>query len=791
MTLASAPCPPAASVPPPPRVSRTPLARLLALFVGALALTSGARAQAPLTLVDDNTRVASVGFDFEDGQTLLVEDLLLQIATTAPPSGIGALVGRLLGGSGDEGVYPFNPVELARDVVRLTRYYEANGFPLAEVDYDVALDTASNTVDVTFLIEEGPPLLIDEVAFAGPGQAPVPGLLAPEIRDEWVEFAERVALRSGTRLDDAGRIRLRTQTVGWLRNRGYAFADAGAEAFPDSTGLRADVRVKVNVGLRATIDTIRVEGATSLDEDILLRELPFQSGDLFDASGLAEGQREIFGLGLFELALVDVADGQARGDTTVNVTVRVRRGPTIVLNGFAGYFSEGGATVRSQFSHRNAFEGARTLALGIEARTGIGGLDGQSVSGGPVRDYRASVTFRQPYVLDRRLSYSLQPSVRRRDDEIEQSDQAEVSNTLLFTQSQLRTAALSLTGRYRDLSRGQGLRVVDGNLFGPLGVSAIPTALTATTGVLGLDVTWGTLDDPLRPRSGFVLRPSASFAGGDVSYGRGRLAATALRPVGERAGLVARVTAGTIGPVGGTDADDTADYVLLRDQLFYGGGTADVRGWGATRLGPKTISITPPTATAEAVDPLDVTSPGDVNYIGIGGRAKVSASVQLNLPLPLGPQWGAHVFVDGGSVFAPSNVPTEALLRATGAPADSTLADLIEGEGGFRFASGAGIQYLTPVGFVSFGLGVKLNPSYFDLRQAARVYCGDSIYADPPFDATVPLCFGGAEVDDPDSGAAVGYVDALLRGTDFAPDDIAARQLFGRIQFYISIGQTF
>ncbi|MEM7787789.1 MAG: BamA/TamA family outer membrane protein [Bacteroidota bacterium] len=774
-------------------MSRRPPFRLLAAaaLAAALAAASGARAQAPLTRVDDDTRVASVDFAFEGTETLLVEDLLLEVATAAPPSGIGALVAGLLGGGGDDGVYPFSPVELARDAVRLTRHYEANGFPFAEVGYEVELDTADNAVDVTFLIEEGPPRLLEEVTFAGPGQADVATVLAPEIRDAWRTFVARIGLRSGTRLDDAGRLGLRTQTVGWLRNRGYAFADAGAEAFADETGLRADVRVKVNVGPRATVDTIRVEGAVSLDEAVVRRELPFESGDLFDASGLAEGQREIFGLGLFELALVDVAEGQARSDTTINVAVRVRRGPSRVLNGFAGYFSEGGITLRGQFSHRNAFGGARTLALGTEARTGIGDVGSASVNGGPIRDYRASVTFRQPYVLDRRLSYTLQPSVRDREDEIEQSLQYEVANTLLFTQSQLRTLSLSLVGRFRDLGRGQGLRIVDGNLLDD--EAGLPTALTAATGAIGLDATWGRLDDPLRAREGFVLRPSATVAAGDVTFGRGRISATALRPIGGRSGLVARVTAGAIGPLGATDADAADDYVLLRDQLFYAGGTADVRGWAGTRLGPKTISVTPPTEGDEVFDPTDVTSRGDVNYVGIGGRAKVSASVQLNLPLPLGPQWGAQVFVDAGQVFAPSNVPSETLLRATGAPADSALADLIDGEGGLRIGTGAGIQYLSPVGFISFGLGVKVNPSYFDLRSAARVYCGDSILADEP------SCGDSTEADD---GGVIGYLDARQNGSDFSPDLIPEREpfggllsflnvLFGRGQLYISIGQTF
>ncbi len=766
-----------------------PLARLAA-SLAVLLVAVGVRAQAPLTLVNDETTVSALTFEFEDTQTLLIEDLQLQIATKAPDPGIVAgLIRRI---AGDPNVYPFDPIELARDVVRLRRYYEENGFPRADVDYEVDLDTASNTVDVTFLIDQGPPLLIDEVAFAGPGQVDVATLLAPEIRDEWAEYTRQIRLRSGQRLARSARLRLQTETTSWLRNRGYAFANSSAESFPDSTGLMADVRVKVNVGPRATFGRIRVLSADTTDavrgvpgiaDGVILRELPFESGDLFDASALAEGQQEIFSLGIFQLAVVDVDPGQARSDTTIDVTVRVRRGPTRVLNAFGGYFSDGGLTVRGQASHLNFFGAARRLSLGLEWRTGIGGVGGRSVSGGPIRDLRATLTFRQPYVLDRRLSYTFQPSVRDRDDEIEQSLQAEVANTLLFTQGQLRTAALSLTGRYRDLSRGQqGVRFLDGGFFELQPEPTIPSSLTATTGVLGADMTWGRLDDPLQPRAGYVLRPSLSAAGGDVSYARARLAATVLRPVGETLGLAARATVGTLVPLGGTSADQTVDYVLLRDQLFYAGGTTDVRGWAAARLGPKTLAVTPPVSATEISDPVAITSPGDVNYVGVGGRLKASASLQLNLPLPIGPKWGASVFLDGGQVWSPSTVPSQTLLRQTGAPADSTLADLVDGEGGLRFASGAGIQYLTPVGFISFGLGVKLNPSYFDLHQAARVYCGDSIYADDP------TCFSGAV---PSEGEALGYLDARLNGTDFDPDEIRSQPILGRIQLYISIGQTF
>ena len=782
---------------------RPPLARLPLLALALLALAGPLRAQAPLTLVDDETTVASVGFAFADSQTLLEQNLELQIATTAPPSSGPFGVFGLLGGP-DDALYPFDPIEAAKDVVRLTRYYNDSGFPLAEVEYDVVLDTTENAVDVTFVIAEGPPLLVGDVTFAGPGQSDVRSVLPPEVRAEWDAFVEAPVVQTGDRLDQFALAQLQSQTISWLRNRGFAWADAGAEQFPDSTGLRADIRVKANVGPRARVSAIRVEGDSSLARDVITRELPFSEGDLFDASALVEGQQEVFGLGLFTLALVDVAPDAVRGDTTVPVVVRVRRGPSRILQAFTGYFSEGGVTLRASATHRNAFGGARQLGVNAEWRTGylagfLGG-GGQSVTGGPIRDLRVAVPFRQPYVFDRRLSYTLQPSYRDRDDEIESSLQYEVANTLLFTQAPLQTAALSLTARTRDLSRGLGIRLLDAGQFALPPGPFLPDTLRATTGVLGLDVVWGRLDDPLQPTEGYVVRPSASAALGDVGYGRARVSGTATVPVrGRRASVVARLTVGGLLPFS-ADPDSLADYVLFRDQLFYAGGTNDVRGWSGARLGPKTFSVTPPVDTPGVVpDPSLITSPRDVNYVGVGGRHKASASLQLNLPLDaLGPQWGWNVFADAGFVGGASDVPAQDLLRAGRAAADSTLADVLEGEGGLRVGVGLGIQYLTPVGFVAVAAGFKVNPSYLDLREPARVYCGDSIYS--PAEGQDPVCFGGPEIDDPGSGAARGYVDARLNGSDFDPDAIPVRSVVGvgfldavlrRLQPHIAIGQTF
>jgi len=731
-----------------------PLAAL-ACLLAALAGAAGARAQDPLSLVDRETQVRSLRFVETDGAALDEGQLELQVATRAPGF-VERLRSRLLGGGG---VYPLLPIEVARDAVRLQRYYVRNGFPRAETDYAVEFDSSANRASVTFTITHGPPLVIGDVTFGAGGRRTALDVLPPDVHAEWATFTQRIALRGGDRLDEFGLVDLQNQTLGWLRARGWAFADVGVERFVDETGLRADVRLKLTPGVRARYDAITVEGLDGLPERLVTRELPFESGDRFDARELTEGQREIFGLGLFQLALVDLAPEQPR-DSTVDVSVRLRRGPTRVLTGFGGYFSDGGVTLRGQATHRNAFGGARQATLSLEARTGLFGAEGQSVTGGPVRDLLASLSVRQPYVFDRRVSLTVQPSLRDRSDEIEDSRVAELSSTLLYQRSALRTLSLTALGRYRDLSSGQSLRLLDP------GGALDADSLTAVAGGLGLDGTWGTLDNPLTPRRGWVVRPGLSGSAGDLTFGRARASGTLLMPFGRRSGVVARASVGAL--VGRTDTP--RDYLLARDRLFFAGGTGDVRGWGTARLGPKTLSIYP-----DADGRLS--GPGDVVYVGIGGRAKASASLQVNLPLPLGPQWGANVFVDAGGVWQPDPVPTADLLRSTGNVTDASLADVLDREGGLRVGTGAGIQYLSPVGFVSLALGVKVNPSALDLRAPGAVLCGNDFEAGG-------TCTGG-------------YVGARLAGVPFNIDTVEPETTFwgrlqtGRLQFHLSIGQTF
>jgi len=234
---------------------------------------------------------------------------------------------------------------------------------------------------------------------------------------------------------------------------------------------------------------------------------------------------------------------------------------------------------------------------------------------------------------------------------------------------------------------------------------------------------------------------------------------------------------------GDTSLEDPVTYVLLRDQYFYGGGATDVRGWAVTLLGPKVINFRVEDLEDSQGEFLrrDTTVTG---YAGIGSSSKIFGSVQLNLPFPLGPQWGANIFLDGGIVPASAEFDLDQTFGAS--PATENLEQILREEGGLRLASGVGIQYLTPIGFVGVALGIKLNPSYFDLRNAEQIFCGpDDARGAVPGESAALYCDAG-------------FAEAARNGQDFDFDSVEPSKGFfslipqaRRLQPQITFGQSF
>lgn len=675
---------------------------LLGLF-GAVAAPLGA--QDPLTTITPATEVRSIKFDFEETSTLDEADLRAQLATTARSKFYKVL--KLLSwlpAVPDVVTTPFEPLALQRDVARLRQFYQRNGFPGATVHYLVRYDAEPNVVDITFVVREGPPLVLASLDFQG--SDPGPPALAAELAADWNRYVEWQRLRIDRWTEDQQRS-LADSTTRWLRDRGYPFGMATTRLTVDSTASRAAVTVVVDPGRRRRLGTVTVAGNRAVATGDLRRQLPVESGEWYSAARLEQGRQQLMQFDVIRLALIQVSRDSRAPDSVVNVALQVSENDPRLIRAELGLSSASGIGGQADWTHRSFLSGLRTLTVGVSAQTGVVALET------PARqEYRLAISVFEPYVGDRRLSLGVGPFGEYRDDTRDRSWRAGLQGSLVFATSPLRSIALGYTvARRRILDFGFG--DIDPSLYLPLlglatadQVGELRTTLDHS--LLTLGASWGRLDRFANPRKGFVVRPKLELTTpflNTVEYALVEVGATAFLPLRGAMGATLRASAGRIYPFGrglpAAGRSPIAALLNLHDATFTAGGTRDVRGWGADLLGPKLPKVEPSFVDST----LDFAAQ---QYAPVGGLARVLASAQLNVPLPgFAGKLHSFAFLDGARVWTPD--------------ARFAIADRVLAQDRFFVGTGAGVGYETLVGAVEVAVGYKLNPSALDVRDPGAV----------------------------------------------------------------------
>ena len=303
---------------------------------------------------------------------------------------------------------------------------------------------------------------------------------------------------------------LEDRTRIWLQNHGYATAQVRATRQVDSNSV--DVTLRVEPGPRRRIGSLSVEGNASVSDHVVLRELPFRTGQWFSASGLTDGRTQLQQIDLFRQARVSVDVGSPL-DSTVAVQVQILETTPRLSLAELGYISEGaGLSGRVQWNHPNFTGGARSLTTSLEIQSGAG-----AVASEEEKLLRGSVTLNQPYVTRPRLSLAVGPFAEYRDDLQDRSFDVGISTALLY---RLRGfSSLALEWRFSgshiyEYRFGSG---ADGTIsFSKLLAVQFPALIDS----LGRDVrrssialsgSFSKLDNLANPRRGWSLRPRAEI----------------------------------------------------------------------------------------------------------------------------------------------------------------------------------------------------------------------------------------------------------------------------------------
>jgi outer membrane protein insertion porin family/translocation and assembly module TamA len=543
----------------------------------------------------------------------------------------------------------FNRAAFEADLKRIHAYYADHGYPSARVStFDVKLDESQKKARITIVVEEGAPVVVDEVRWWG-FEALTPRQSARVTRS--------FPLTKGSVLDRSTARAGSLEAARVLHDSGYPYGSVELLESEGPTPGSVVLTLAADVGPRARIGTIEVNGNRSVSDEVILRTLSFKPEDVFRLSSLQASQRRLYDLDLFQFANVEPRLPETPA-ADVPVRVTVAEGKHRRLRYSFGYGSEERARAQARWQHVNFFGGARTAAI-----------EGKWSS--LERGVRAEIT--QPYVFGPDFSAGGSAQWWYTDEPAYQLDSRGVRASLTRQMGRARfgrgrSAATTITASvvhqfddyvvseealndptFRDELIALGLDPTTGEGSGTLVAWMIDARRSTTTNLLDA-------------RRGYVASLHIEQAGqwlpGAFNYFEVSAEGRHYTNLG-RFGVWANRA--RVGSIRAPDGDLPGNVPFFK--RYFLGGSNSLRGWGRYEVSPLSGSGLP-----------------------IGGHSLLEMSSELRAQV-IG-NFGIVLFVDAGNVWSGSW--------------DQDLSDLY-------FDAGPGLRYSTPIGPVRVDLGYQLN----------------------------------------------------------------------------------
>jgi outer membrane protein assembly complex protein YaeT len=493
---------------------------------------------------------------------------------------------------------PFEPETFAGDIQRLKRFYESHGYYGAHASYQLRLK--DDLVSAQIAIKEGQPVKIAAVRMKVEGNAPAPTELDP---------AFRLPLKVGATFDEADYQLGQQNLISVYRQSGYAHATATRRAQVNPGSERAYVWYTVSPDSRGVFGKTTVSGTKEVDPRLILRELTYRPGELFDARKIAASREKILGLNLLSSVQFDAKRNTA-DPAVVPIQIEVHEKPRHNLALRVGYNTETLLNFALQWQDYNFLGGGRQLSLQATYSDVTSFLDAKLVQPWLFSSPNLTLVLEALQTRETYQTYTL--NAPRFDPIISYRFSPHLTMTFGWRIEYLKFNSLNS----QTIAALGGVRR-QGILSGP-----------------SVGVVWNTTEDPINPSRGMVFSLGGNMShgvfGGDYRYWRTSAEVRKYVPLTWQMVLASRLRIGlanTFGP--------HRDIPL--SERFYSGGESSVRGYGLRRIGPLSNSN----------DPL-------------GGLSLVESAIELRRPL----FWklAGALFFDCGQVSTHSfRLPVDAL----------------------------------------------------------------------------------------------------------------------------------
>lgn len=450
-----------------------------------------------------------------------------------------------------DGRRPLREDYLQSDRKRIRDQYLFAGFLEVEVLPPlVRLDAMPEGAEVRFSVREGPQSIVERVTLTG-----------LEVMEE--ELRGVIRSREGQPYRPGWVTRDMELLLRAVSNKGYPHCRVSEDVSFSGDRGRVHIRYLVEKGEHHSLGTVLVVGNRKTKERVVLREIPLKPGDSYRVDSLAEGKRNLYGLGFFDEVRIKTPQ-TVEERTEQDLVVRVRERPTGLLRFGGGYGSKERFRGFVEVGERNLFGTGRGVSVRAELSTINRRYDLFYRERWPF-GYRVNSeanVFEEFYeekaydVLSRGINLGVKREFRKRYT---------VNLKYRFEFVEYENVTFEFEDPIEEAEEVENLE---------------PVNISSVIGLLGYDLR----DNPVSPHRGsqhlLGVEVATPVLGGDTAFNKFTFETSWYLPITERSELA-------LGFHGGFSQTLTGFETLPLSERFFLGGARGVRGWPEDEVGPK------------------------------------------------------------------------------------------------------------------------------------------------------------------------------------------------------------
>ena len=178
------------------------------------------------------------------------------------------------------------------------------------------------------------------------------------------EFENFALFEKGKRFKTTDFTATKKKIVRYLEENGYPTHSMNAKAFVDIDLYKVDIKMNIDKGKKRYFSTTDINNSAKVDNKLILEEIVYEEGELYNVLKLEESYDNIYRLGVFEKIKMEADFNTTDGKSPMTITLEEGKTKEFAAN--IGYDTEEGARGGLEYIDHNFFGNIREFRAGLK-----------------------------------------------------------------------------------------------------------------------------------------------------------------------------------------------------------------------------------------------------------------------------------------------------------------------------------------------------------------------------------------------------------------------------------------